>query len=230
MILRELRRIYAIPSEADSLQIASYFLTYIMDAFLRFRYDRPGGGRDRLTEMGNNEVLDAVSSGDAALGVILHAVEKSEKFLRAAEKKGLEIHPLFGPMEMCAIMIPSHPLADKESITIEEFRSYPVVFYDDESSMIYLLEHLKRPKDPPYLQVSDRGHFIDALNTGIYHSCIFMPMKGPHPLYRVAPIRDASFVVQIDYVLKKNRQLNAREEAFLQFLRSTVDVREDITL
>ena len=219
LILREVERIRAAPSADGPLEIATYFLTYVMDAFLRFRHDRPVDGRDRLTEMGNHEVIEAVASASAELGIILHAVEKTGKFEGAASRHGLELSPLFGPLETCAIMAPSHPLAARGAVTIEELRAWPLVSYDDESTTIYIIDHLGMPPGLPRLSVSDRGRFLDALDTGLWWSCVFMPMGPRRSHYHIAPIEGAELLVQADLVIREGRRLSPREEAFLEVLR-----------
>lgn len=223
LIQREWNKIYAMHHQDDSLQIASYFSTFVMNSFLKFQHDYPGKGADFIEEMGNMEVLDAVASHRYKCGIIFHAVDKNSKFTDLAGRKNLRLFTLCKSFRMCAIMSKSHPLAGKDSITMDEFRAHPIVFYDDESSMIYLLDHLKVPRDGSYLSVTNRGRFIDALNSGYYHSCIFSPGAEEHPMYNVIPIRDADYRIEINYVSHKDRQLNEREKRFRDYLHTSLN-------
>ena len=59
--------------------ISSYFVSNIMRLFLEFKKQSAKQFPDRLTEMGNQEVLESVAAGRTRLGFILCAVEKKEK-------------------------------------------------------------------------------------------------------------------------------------------------------
>lgn len=65
--------------------ISSYFVSNIMRLFLEFKKQSAKQFPDRLTEMGNQEVLESVAAGRTRLGFILCAVEKKGKIPEAGQ-------------------------------------------------------------------------------------------------------------------------------------------------
>ncbi|MCB7059904.1 hypothetical protein, partial [Eggerthella lenta] len=64
------------------LEISTYFVSNIMRLFLEFKKQSAEQFPDRLTEMGNQEVIESVAAGRTRLGFILCASEKKDKYLR----------------------------------------------------------------------------------------------------------------------------------------------------
>ena len=224
-ILSELDKIRAIASDRDlPLRIATYYSRFITQRFLDFHNQTEDAPADRYREMGNMEVIDAVARRDYSIGIIYHARSKSSKFRKLADKNNLEYHILHEKMGTYLIMSPGHPLADRDRITSGELSRSSAVFYDDESTMLYMMEHLKFPNSIDAVSVSDRGAFTDFLLSGRYWSVINTPFPQDEKMFVLKDIsdclsKDADIEVGSAYVVRTDHKLTKREIEFLKLLK-----------
>lgn len=222
-ILAELKKIRSVKAHAkdQSLNISSCYSTYIMNRFLQFRDASPEIFSDNLKEMGNDEVLQSVCSGDSSLGILFFAKEAEDAFRRQIQLMGLRLKELLISMSMYVILSPAHPLAGASSLTLEEISGWPYVSYDDSSSIRYL-NLLNLSNNPRLLKVSDRGSFYDALNSGSYLSLMAFSRPNVSVGLTIIPISGKSLCLAAGYVIEKRRQLTGREKAFLSFLNNGI--------
>lgn len=220
-ILLELKKMRELNLDKEDrpLNISSYYATYIMDMFLRFRNISSRKYSDKIKEMGTHEVLESVLSGDSSLGIIFYAQEKAKKYEASAKEMGLCFHELFKPMTVYAIMSPTHPLASLSEIPIQKLEKYPYVSYDDESSKQYLLNALGIANHPQLLEVSDRGSFYDALSSGEYLSVMAFREKAAQNGYVLVPFKEKKLSLLSSYITANHYKLTKREKDFLRFLQ-----------
>lgn len=224
-ILSDLGRIRSISGDADApLKVATYYSRFITDLFLRFHNRTPDAPRDRYREMGNMEVIEAVARREYSLGIIYHAMSKSDKFRALAARSGLDFHPLLSRMGTYLIMSDSHPLAKADAVCIDDLRSSPVVFFDDESTILYMTDHFILPRSPQNFAVSDRGAFTDALLSGQYLSIINTPYPEEEKMFVLkeisgAPGDMADIEVGSAYLTHRDHKLTAREREFIRALQ-----------
>ena len=223
-IMSELSDIRSIAEDrALPLTVASYYSRFVTERFMKFHSKTSEISGDRYREMGNMEVIDAVAGRDFSLGIIYHAKTKMNKFLSLAEEKSLEYHSLFKDMGTYLIMTKAHPLAEKEHITNEELRQSSVVFFDDASTVLYMMDHLKLHGMSGQFAVPDRGSFMDALLSGEYLSVINTPYPEDEKLFVLKDLSDclsddADIEVSSGYIVRRDHRLTAREKAFLASL------------
>lgn len=223
-IMSELEKIRSISSDSDKpIRIATYYSRFITQRFLEFHSKTANPPADRYSEMGNMEIIEAVARREYSLGIIYNAVTKNEKFLTLAEKNNLEYSPLFEKMGTYIIMGPSHPLAHKDRISAEEFRKAPMVFFDDPSTVLYLIDHLKLPMSAADVSVSGRGAFTDALLSGQYISIINTPFPEDEKMFILKDIHEclpenADIEVNSGYLKRRDHKLTTREKEFLDSL------------
>ena len=206
------------------LKVATYYSKFITEQFLEFHNSSSSALSDRYREMGNMEVIEGVARRDYTLGIIYHAHSKIEKFTGLAERSNLEYHRLFEDMGTYVIMSRSHPLAAKENITHKDLSSCDMVFFDDVSTMLYMVDHLKLPESVTDFSVSDRGAFMDALSSGRYVSIINTPFPEKEKVFVLKDVsscmpEDADFEVGSAYIHRKDHQLTKREKEFLKSLQ-----------
>ena len=224
-ILADLARIRSIASDIeDPLRIATYYSRFITDHFVRFHNRSDDAPNDRYREMGNMEVIDAVARREYSLGIIYHARSKSDKFHSLAEKNNLVYHPLFEKMGTYLIMGDAHPLASADHITMDDLRSGSVVFFDDESTILYMVEHFKLAKSSRHFAVPDRSTFTDALLSGRYLSIINTPFPEDEKLFILREIKHDPAEEDIDvssaFLTHRDHELTSRELDFISTLKS----------
>lgn len=220
-IMSELSGIQSLGGEREeALSIASYYSRFLTESFRNFHNSENGLAEDRCREMGNMEVIDAVASREYSLGIIYHAKTKYNKFTTLAAAHNLEYHTLFENMGTYLIMSDDHPLAHKEIITTDDLRAGSVVFFDDVSTMLYMMDHLKLRDTDSQFAVSDRGAFMDALLSGYYYSIINTPFPERETLFVLRDLsgclaEDADFDVSSAYLTHQGHKLTRREREFL---------------
>ena len=199
--------------------ISSYFVSNIMRLFLEFKKQSAKQFPDRLTEMGNQEVLEPVAAGRTRLGFILCAVEKKEKYLRLARDFHCSCEELMTSIPLYVMVSREHPLYKKTSVSIKELFDYPYVLFNDVSAMSYLklvclADHANR------LEVDNRGQFFDAIIEGQY---ISLSVRGKPPDGRgfcFVPISDKNLYLNLYFVNQTDNRPNKREREFIRFLRN----------
>ncbi|MBP3896941.1 MAG: LysR family transcriptional regulator [Mogibacterium sp.] len=228
IIMSEIDKIQSLGADDNMpCRIASYYSRFITQRYIEF-HNKGNISGDRYREMGNMEVIEAVSRNDYSLGIIYHAKSKLAKFRRLADQNNLTYHTLFERMGTYLIMARNHPLANKEHITNEELRQCPIVFFDDESTMLYMLEHFRMPETTDAISVSDRGAFIDALLSGRYLSVINTPYPEDERTFLLKGISgclpmDADIEVGSAYLTRADHKLTTREKEFLTHLTEEQD-------
>ncbi len=216
--LKKIREIN-VDKEERGLNISCFYAAYVMEKFLKFHNASAYKFSDKIKEMGNEEVLEAVASGDSAIGIIFYANEKQKKYKRLIEKYELHYDELIKPMEVYAFLYKTHPLAGTDGISTANLRDYPYVTYDDISSRNYL-DMLELKEHPQLLEVSDRGSLYDVLRSGEYLTSMACtkPLKGDE--FVTLPLLDKKISLHSYYVTAKNYTLSKREKEFLDFIKN----------
>lgn len=224
-IMANMAEIKAIGSDSEMpLSVATYYSRFVTQAFMLFRDSDGEVSDDRYREMGNMEVIESLAAREFSLGIIYHAKTKSNKFLTLAEKNGLEYHTLFDTMGTYLIMSDIHPLAHKKQITHDDLLASSIAFFDDSSTMLYMIDHLKMHQSSSHLAVSDRAGFMDALLSGRYLSIINTPCPEIENLFVLRDLdgslaEDADIDVGSGYLIRKDHRMTSREKAFIQTLQ-----------
>ena len=223
-IMADLSEMKSIGGESDEpLAIATYYSRFITEDFRNYHNDSDPIPGDRCREMGNMEVIEAVASREFSLGIIYHAKTKHGKFTTLADAHNLSYNSLFEDMGTYLVMSDDHPLAHKEKITPEDLNSSATVFFEDVSTMLYMMDHLKMQASNSHFTVSDRGAFMDALLSGHYLSIINTPYPEKENLFVLRDLsgclaEDADIEVSSAYLTRKDHTLTRREKEFLSAL------------
>ncbi|MBR2674680.1 MAG: LysR family transcriptional regulator [Mogibacterium sp.] len=223
-IMSDLVEIRSLGSESEvPLSVATYYSRFITEGFRNFHNMSGNAPSDRYREMGNMEVIDALTSREFSLGIIYHAKTKLSKFATLATAHNLTYNALFDDMGTYLIMSDDHPLAHKEEITIDDLNSSAVVFFDDVSTMLYFMDHLKLQESSSHFAVSDRGAYMDALLSGHYLSIINTPYPEKENLFVLRDLsgclaEGADFEVSSAYLTHQGHSLTRREQDFLSLL------------
>lgn len=220
MILLELKKIREINTDKEErqLNISCYYTSYIMGRFLKFHNASNYKFSDKIKEMGIKEVLESVSSGESTMGIIFYVKEMYQKYVKMITKYNLLAEELLKPMQVCAFMHKTHPLAKMSGIKAENLDDYPYVSYNDESSKNYL-DILDIREHPQLLEVSDRGSFYDVLKSGEYLTSMAYPKPPKDEEFVLIPFEDREITMCSAYVVTKNYKLSKREKEFIEFVR-----------
>lgn len=84
----------------------------------------------KFYEANTNKVIEDVTSGRADVGIIRTPQTQCEMYEEQLRNRKLEARPLVS-FVLQPIMSASHPLADKDDVTVEELEQYPEIVHDD---------------------------------------------------------------------------------------------------
>lgn len=228
-ILAEMEKIRQIGStqKIQPLEIASYYAPFVMKGFLAFTRSTGSSSPDHIREMGNYKVIQAVRQGQCALGIVFFLNEALTRAHQIMEENNCRYYPLMPPLSLFAVMHRSHPAADRPFLSLAEVFSYPYVSYDDASSREFL-RIAGIPAPSHLLEVSDRGSFHDAVNSGCYLSMTASLQKPEEKEMVYLPLAETHLKICSFFITEKNHTLTSREKSFLKFLKSRkTDVRTE---
>ena len=218
IILYEYEKQLSWDEAEQPMVISSYFVSNIMRLFLEFKKQSAKQFPDRLTEMGNQEVLESVAAGRTRLGFILCAVEKKEKYLRLARDFHCSCEELMTSIPLYVMVSREHPLYKKPSVSIKELFDYPYVHFNDVSAISYL-KLVGLSDHPNRLEVDNRGQFFDAIREGQYISLSVRGKTSDGRGFCFVPISDKNLYLNLYFVTQTDYRPNKREREFIRFLR-----------
>lgn len=200
------------------LEISTYFVSNIMRLFLEFKKQSAEQFPDRLTEMGNQEVIESVAAGRTRLVFILCASEKKDKYLRLVKDFHCSCDELMTSIPLYVMVSREHPLYKKTSVSLKELLDYPYVHFNDVSAISYL-KLVGLAGHPNRLEVDNRGQFFDAIREGQYISLSVRCKTSEGRGFFFVPISEKNLYLNLYCVTQKDYRLNKREREFIRFLR-----------
>lgn len=200
------------------MEISSYFVSNIMRLFLEFKKQSGEQLPDRLTELGNQEVIESVAAGRTRLGFILCAAEKKDKYLRLVRDFHCSCEELMTSIPLYVMVSNEHPLYKKASVSMKELLDYPYVHFNDVSAISYL-KLVGLADHPNRLEVDNRGQFFDAIREGQYISLSVRGKTSDGRGFCFVPISDKNLYLNLYFVTQADYRLNKREREFIRFLR-----------
>lgn len=221
VILLELKKMKEIipNKEERQLNIATYYSTLIMDLFLKFHNVSAYKFSDTIKEMGFQQVLESVRSGESTVGFIFYLKKNRQNKKKMKEEEDLCFHELMEPMPMYVLIHKTHPLAEMKGIKAANLGDYPYVTYNDSGARRFL-DVMGIQEHPELLEVSDRGSFYDALRSGEYLTTMAFRNPPKDQDYLLLPFEDCNLIMCSAYVTARNYRLSKREKDFIEFVRS----------
>jgi DNA-binding transcriptional LysR family regulator len=179
-----------------------------------------------LRETQTGEIIDDVSNGKSEIGVMFLS-ESNEELLRKLLKKNDLVYEELFVANPHIFICKGHPLADKESVTIEELKPYPyLVFEQGERNAFYFSEEPISVLDfPKHIQVRDRATLFNlviglngfTVSSGVIDSKLNGDSIISKPL-------EVDGTMRIGYVRKKNVILSRYAEYYLEALKRNLPI------
>ena len=175
-----------------------------------------------LRETTTMDIINDVSTLKSEIG-ILYINERNRRAMnKLFAEHGLEFHSLI-KCRAFVYLWKDHPLANYESIGIEDLQEYPCMFFEQRDNNEFLAEEiLSENFYPKTLRVTDRStmlNLVRALNG--YTLCsgiIWGDLNGDG--YVVVPYRgdeeNPNSVMDIGYITKKNTVMSKMGEQYLE--------------
>lgn len=222
-IVAEQSNIMRIPetfSANNDLSILCARSSFVFQCFLDFKREFPvQHSHDAFMEAGLRENLRGIVSQKCRLGILVMFESRIEKYTQTAEQYNLEFKTLTKGIDMNIFMAKDHPLAQKETLVMEDLTAYPFLadsHIDNEDT----LDILNIRDLGNVLFYSDRGTIFDAVRKGGYLAVAINIAPGDADfLGCVCRTVQGSEKMSVCLLKLRTYPLNGRETEFIRYLQ-----------
>ncbi len=212
---------YKNAADVKRLNIATQHYDFISDIFCRLLEEtKCENYRFSLREIKTYEMINEVSTAMSDIGILAIGENDRELVERFLHKKGVVFTELL-KTKPCIFLNSSHPLAERCSLTFEDLRAYPYVFYDQgENNASFFMEELADEiVSDSRIEISDRATLMNVLlssdaytvGTGI------MPSRLNEGKIVAIPL-ETDETYSIGYITQEERRKNSLTERFIELL------------
>lgn len=205
-----------------SFQVSSQHYTFAVKAFIQmtkqFELERYAFG---MHECKTVEVIENVRNYHSEIGVLYIDDFNENILMRTFDENDLIFTELFS-CEIFAFMAKNHPLADKQSVSLENLQNYPCLSFDQgEKSAFYLSEEVYSDKNyRQIIHVSDRATMLNLM-VGLngYTLCsgiMCEDLNGEN--YTVVRLQSDK-LMRIGYIRRKDSQISKMGQIYIQELK-----------
>ncbi len=175
-----------------------------------------------LRETQTGEIIDDVANGKSELGIIYLSRQNEEVLRRLLKKNNLNFEELLTASPHVFICC-NHPLANQESIRLEQLASFPYLVYEQgERNSFYFSEEFLSVLDfPKHIQVRDRATLFNLLiglnGFTVCSGIIDAQLNGDNIIARPLSV-DCN--MHIGVIRKKNTICSKYADDYLQALKN----------
>ncbi len=196
--------------------------TFAVEAFIELAKKFSIGEYElAVHETKTHEVIENVKNYRSEIGV-LYINSFNEKAIRKIlEEAELEFIPLFD-CGICVYLSSSHPLADREKITMEELAEYPCLSFEqgDRNSFYFAEEVLSTLEYKQIIKADDRATMLNLM-TGLngYTLCSGIICENLNGSFHVSVPLDTEDTMTIGYIKRKNIPLSLLGREYIEILK-----------
>ena len=169
----ENRFIKKLNSNYQKFSVSTQHYSFVAAAFINFLQNKMGNNFEFiLREEKTHEVIEDVRTQKSSLGILFISEEAQPFTKNYLDAKNIEFFSLkkFNPH---VFVRKNHPLTKYKSVTMEDLKEYPAVFFEQEVNAVNFYEELLNLKSyTKIIKVTDRGtiyniiQHTDAYNIG----------------------------------------------------------------
>ena len=217
-IIEEYKKIEALSSTNKAVSISFIFLSYILEALLKFQ-DQGFLLSDMLRRTVPFETINDVICQKVRIGMMPVYQAELNGFAEEIKQYNLQYLMLFEAIQIYAIVSKTHPLADKKSISISETLEYPLTYYTavPEKSVLRTIYDSKCS-----LKVQNRDELFLVLKNNKHFSLLTLTPNSKNPEFYYIPIIDNEFKMNICAIFLSDTTLTKQEIELIEFLKNTV--------
>ena len=145
--------------------VSTQHYAFTAEAFVQLVKGHPDGDYEfTLRESRTLDILNDVRTFRSEMGIIYLSSFNETVLMRMLREAGLQFEELFRASPHIFIGR-QHPLAGKESVTLQELAPYPYLSYDqgEQSAPYFAEEVLSTVEHPRSIRVTDKGSIIDLM-------------------------------------------------------------------
>ena len=216
--LRPKKRVFGVSTQHYSFVTKAFVDTVRQFDASRFEY--------AIRETRTIDVIHDVAQRRSDLGVLFRSKHNRTVLNKLLAENRLEFHPL---VECSAYVYlwRGHPLAQNESISMEELRNYPCLSFEqgDQSSSYFAEEILSEREYPQVIRATDRATMLNLMiglnGFTLCSGIICEELNGTE--YLAVPYREdkdnQNARMEIGYIQPKNTQLDEIGQTFLREMK-----------
>lgn len=177
-----------------------------------------------LRETQTGEIIDDVANGKSELGILYLSEFNEEVLSKLIKKNDLLFEELF-VAQPHVFICKDHPLAHRESLTVEELKPYPyLVFEQGERNSFYFAEEFLSMLDlPKNIQVRDRAtlfNLVIGLNGFTVSSGVIDQKLNGENIIAKPLMMDCS--MRIGMIRRKNALLSRYAESYIEAIQNHI--------
>ena len=177
-----------------------------------------------LRETQTGEIIDDVANGKSELGILYLSEFNEEVLSKLIKKNDLLFEELF-VAQPHVFICKDHPLAHRESLTVEELKPYPyLVFEQGERNSFYFAEEFLSMLDlPKNIQVRDRAtlfNLVIGLNGFTVSSGVLDQKLNGENIIAKPLMMDCS--MRIGMIRRKNALLSRYAESYIEAIQNHI--------
>jgi DNA-binding transcriptional LysR family regulator len=188
----------------------------LLPAALQAFHARHPTTRVIIRDLTTNEVVDAVTRGDADFGIT--------SFVQA--DTGLDFQPLIRGHVM-AVMPHGHPLEKKKRVTWSDLAQHDVIATWKEAGIRMVMDvHLAKEQErvTPFYEVRQMDTALKFVEAGLGVAPIpsFLLSAGDHQALTVLPLTEPTIPIDLGTVIARNHQLRPQAKDMISALANSV--------
>lgn len=216
--------------ERKAFGVSTLYYAFARKAFVTLVNQFGSEGYDfSFREMKIQQVIDDVSSEKSTVGILYMSDKNRDEILKSLEMRHLEFHHLT-ECNAFVYLYKNHPLAEKESISLEELSEYRFVTFDkNELTAFFTEEVLQKHELSQSITVADRSTVLSLLKSlnGYTFLSGIIGEEGdedyiPIPLKNIS--EDITRTFELGYITSKNIRLTNIELTYIDNIRRILHI------
>ena len=196
--------------------------TFAVEAFIELAKKFSIGEYElAVHETKTHEVIENVKNYRSEIGVLYINSFNEKAICKILEEAELEFIPLYD-CGICVYLSSSHPLADREKITMEELAEYPCLSFEqgDRNSFYFAEEVLSTLEYKQIIKADDRATMLNLM-TGLngYTLCSGIICENLNGSFHVSVPLDTEDTMTIGYIKRKNIPLSLLGREYIEILK-----------
>ena len=213
-----------------TFSVATLYYAFARKAFVEVvKKFSPDGYDFAFREMKAEEIIEDVYNQKSEIGILYVSDSNRAQILKLLETKHLAFHHLT-ECNAFVYLHKNHPLAEKESISLDELSDYQFVTYDtDDVKSFFSEEVLKRHELKSPIMVADRAtelNLLKNLNGYTFLSGV-LGEKGDSDFISI-PLKNLddkmSGTFELGYITQKNSRMNNISLTFIDNVRRILNI------
>jgi DNA-binding transcriptional LysR family regulator len=179
-----------------------------------------------------SDVIDDVASGNSTVGILYLSEQNREEINKNLKAGKLEFHPLT-ECNAFAYLHKKHPLAKKESLSLDELQSYRFITFDtDDVKSFFSHEVISKYGLDKAITVADRAtelNLIENLNGYTFLSGIYgEDINDPDESFVLIPLQNhdttISHTFELGYITKAGQRMNDISLTYIDAIRRILHI------